>query len=281
MKFYADFYVIYWKFLLLFLLYFLNFCTIVTLEMSKTRNATEMAKLEEVMDKKLEQFGQNFNLNTLEELKNLVKEIKTTLKDQKDKIVELELKSVRQDVRISQLEDKVGVLQASVSALLKQTDNNEQYSRRACLRINGIPKSQNETAENCVEKVINVCKNSLGIDLENKDIDRAHRVGKERKTMIVKFYSFKKRSSIYKNRKNVDAGDDLKVYLDLTRPRLNLLDRSRDKIARNSNVSYVFADINCNTVAKLKDGSFKFFDTDEKFDDLLGNQVAEDVLVDE
>ena len=47
----------------------------------------------------------------------------------------------------------------------------------------------------------------------------------------------KKRSSIYKNKKNVDAGDDLIVYLELTKPRLNLLDRSRDKITRNSKIS--------------------------------------------
>ena len=242
--------------------------------MSKvTRNATEMAKWEDLMDKKLDQFGQNYGLDTLKEISYLVKEIKTTLKTQKNMINELELKSIRQDVKISVLEDKVGVLEAAVSALKSQSDSNEQYSRRSCLRINGIAKTQNESADECVQKVIDVCKDSLDVELTREDIDRAHRVGKERKTMIVKFFSFNKRCSVYKKRKS--GGNDLKVYLDLTKPRLDLLDKSRDKIKPDSNVEFVFADINCNTVAKLKDGSFNFFDSEKKFDKLLDASADE------
>ena len=103
----------------------------------------------------------------------------------------------------------------------------------------------------------------MGIEIDSNEIDRAHRVGKERKTMIVKFFSFEKRTSIYKARKN--AKNNVKVHLDLTKQRLKLLDEAKELITENCNVDFVFADINCNVVARLKSNVYKFFDNIESF----------------
>ena len=54
----------------------------------------------------------------------------------------------------------------------------------------------------------------------------------------------------------------------LRKKRLCLLDEAKKYIHDDCNVAYVFADINCNTVAKLKDGSFKFFDSIASFNSL-------------
>ena len=143
---------------------------------------------------------------------------------------------------------------------------------RSCLRINGIEKSQNETASDCVDKVLEVCKN-LNVDVEKSDIDRAHRVGRERKTMIVKFYSFSKRTNIYKSRKN--GNQNIKVHLDLTKPRLRLLDEAKELITEDSLVDFVFADINCNVVARLKSNEYKFFDNIDSFKDKILTNSAE------
>ena len=74
--------------------------------------------------------------------------------------------------------------------LTKQTDSQEQYSRRSCIPINGIEKAENESTTDCVNKVIDIFKDVEDVHLSAEDIDRAHRVGREKKTMIVKFYSF-------------------------------------------------------------------------------------------
>ena len=81
-------------------------------------------------------------------------------------------------------------------------DDEEQYSRRYCLRLQNIEKYQGETSSDCVKKVVNICRD-LNLDINEQDIDRAHRIGKDRKGMIVKFYSFLKRTSLYKARKEM------------------------------------------------------------------------------
>ena len=49
---------------------------------------------------------------------------------------------------------------------------------------------------------------------------------------------FSKRSGVYRSRKS--GGDKVKVYLDLTTQRLNLLDKARGKITPDCNVEFVF-----------------------------------------
>lgn len=234
-----------------------------------TRATTELARFEDIMEKKLTEFGRSLAVEEgFNDLKDMFKELCTTLANQKLEIDSLNVKVTRNDLKISQLEDKVAVLTASVNAMKSHADNNEQYSRRQCLRINGIPKEDNESSNKCVDKVIDLCKNSLKVNIEKADIDRAHRVGKERKTMIVKFFSFSKRTSVYRARKAA-GNQNHKIYLDLTHQRLNLLDKCKEKITENCKVKFVFADVNCNTVAKMKDDTFKFFDNEDKFDNIL------------
>lgn len=238
---------------------------------SKTRSSSEISKtIEEILDRKLEKLATK---KDLDEIKNLFQNLNDKIELQDARITSLEEDSVNHENRISKLEnellilkDKNAVLNNSVDFLAKQNDAQEQYSRRSCLRINGIRRSANESSSDCVEKILKVCKD-MNINLEASDIDRAHRVGKERKTMIVKFYSFNKRTSVYKARKS--AKNNIKVHLDLTKARLRLLDGAKELITPNSNVDFVFADVNCNVVAKLKNDDYKFFDTIASFKDRI------------
>ena len=91
-------------------------------------------------------------------------------------------------------------------------------------------------------------------------IDRAHRIGpvtedEEGKQIIVRFKSFKDRTTVFKNRKMVGKG--ARIRLDLTKRRLAILLAVR-KLNR-AELDYAFADINCNLPAKLTDGKFVFF----------------------
>jgi len=102
---------------------------------------------------------------------------------QKEEIQSLHLKVSSQDDTISKLNDKIGVLSTAIENLKNQQDNQEQYSRIYCLRINGIAKYQNETPGTCIEIVVEVC-NNLNVNITKEDIDRAHRVGKEKSVLL-------------------------------------------------------------------------------------------------
>lgn len=197
--------------------------------------------------------------------KDSINDLKGLIIQQNEQICNLQNKINQQDEIISQLNDKIGVLTSSIEAVKLQSDCNEQYSRRYCLRLSGISKDEerNENATECVNKVVEVCKN-LNLDINASDIDRAHRIGKDKKSVIVKFFSFKKRTDLYKARKK-STNNCLKIYLDLTKSRLALLDKARSLINKKSNVEFVFADVNCNPCAKLNNGAFVFFNSIDKF----------------
>ena len=65
----------------------------------------------------------------------------------------------------------------------------------------------------------------MNLDVKGEDIDRAHRIVRDRKTMIVKFYSFGKRRSVYKERKK--AKNNIKIHLDLTKSSFTLLNKTK------------------------------------------------------
>ena len=80
--------------------------------------------------------------------------------------------------------------------------------------------------------------------------------------MIVKFFSFGKRTQVYKSRKDIE---NIKVHLDLTKPRLKLLEEAKELITSECSVDFVFADINCNVVARMKNNQYKFFNNINTF----------------
>ena len=226
--------------------------------MPNTRNND----LDEIISKKL---GNLATKQGIEELKILINGLHNRIEAQNNEIISLKEKVSSQDTEISQLKDRLGVLSASVEAIKKDSDANEQYSRRYCLRINGIKKDHDESGKDCINKVLKVCE-KFNVSVKENDIDRAHRVGREKKTMIVKFYSFEKRTSLYKARKQEK---NIKIHLDITRKRLSLLDAAKKLLSDNCGIDFVFADINCNTVAKMTNGDYKFFDNLEKLKSFL------------
>lgn len=224
---------------------------------SNTRSRTD--NNESYIDKKFAELMETLaSKENIEDLKLLLVQQNDTIKKQNEEIYDL--KNV-----VNQLHDKVAILSNSVDKLKKCSDDQEQYSRRSCLRFKGIEKEDNETSDKCVKKVLEVCK-GLNANITEEVIDRAHRVGKKRDIMIVKFTSFKYRTSVYRNRKK---NENIKIHLDLTKKRLNLLDQARSMITDLSAVSFVFGDINCNTVARMKDGKFKFFENMDDFIKIL------------
>ena len=111
-----------------------------------------------------------------------------------------------------------------------------------------------------------------GINIPDDCIDRAHRIGKKQKKrvrdgnevddgvevqpIIVRFISFRDRTTVYKKRKEIKSKFNLGISVDLTKRRLNRLNNARKVIeeAENDYVKFVYSDINCKLRAFTKDG---------------------------
>ena len=180
-----------------------------------------------------------------------------------------EIKKPLED-RIQGLESKLSVYEAHMQDLEIKADDNEQYSRRSCLRITGIPLPQNEreSSQECVEKVIGVFE-ELELDIPEDGIDRAHRIGKKtrvddgsmQQSMIVKLHSWKNRVTVYHARKKLE---DKRIFVDLTSRRAKLLKFAQSLVKSNPNFVFAFADINCRLGVKGTDDRFRFFYTKEE-----------------
>ena len=103
--------------------------------------------------------------------------IKEEIKSQFQEIIK------SQNEKVEKLESSVTLLQQHVKILKLQVDKNsidteevEQYGRRLCLRIDGLPVDNNERSEDVLEKVKTKWVES-GINIPDSVIDRAHRIG--------------------------------------------------------------------------------------------------------
>ena len=76
----------------------------------------------------------------------------------------------------------VAVLQQHAKKYLKRMSNLEleQYGRRLCLRIEGVPSVEKKTSEDDILGKVKSTISESGCDIPNVIIDRAHRNGKGR-----------------------------------------------------------------------------------------------------
>ncbi|KAH3801119.1 hypothetical protein DPMN_154765 [Dreissena polymorpha] len=77
------------------------------------------------------------------------------------------------NTKITSLECENKVLKDQIFELQVQTDRAEQYSRRNCLRVSGIPETEKVDTDGIILKM----GNDLGANLSIDEIDRTHRLG--------------------------------------------------------------------------------------------------------
>lgn len=117
---------------------------------------------------------------------------------------------------ISGLREKIVAKDREILLLKDQVDSLEQYSRRNCLRIGPVPEI---TSENTDEIVKTVAK-SIGVTLPDDAIDRSHRVGRvtpgaaQKRSILVKFTSFKYKEALLKARRRLNQVDAAKLLPD-------------------------------------------------------------------
>ena len=151
----------------------------------------------------------------------------------KEEIIErFEEKFTAQNLKIVDLEEKIALQEKKIENLSIKYDDNEQYSRRYCLRMHGLKYERNENQNDIVSK-ISECFSEIGLPYEEAEIDRVHRISKPyknegsgltMKSIIIKFKLWRCRQDVYRNRprrfengKKKPGENSFSVSLDLTK----------------------------------------------------------------
>ena len=243
------------------------------------RTRAESNIMDKVPPELMSYLDQRFNqlLSSLAEKKDINKlqnDVKSLLKkidDQQTEISSLEAKLEKQATQIDILEARNVLLENHVNHLRSSHESQEQYSRRLCLRIDGMELPQQETSEQCLEKVKKIFE-ELEVTVPDAVLDRAHRIGQIKKRngktyqqVIVRFTTWRHRTYVYRARKSASS---VKIRLDLTKDRLNLLLMAREVLKSYSDQFFAFADVNCTTRVNI-DGKLSPFSSKQDLLDLL------------
>ena len=129
------------------------------------------------------------------------------------------------------LEGKVNNLTETVAKLVKEADNHEQYSRRNCLLVHGLPEN---TLENTDDLAFTMFKNEMDIEMFSDDIGRSHRIGKQKddpnkvRPAIDKLTRYNDRNKIFRNKKRL-KGKKMLITESFTGLRMSKLKEARDE----------------------------------------------------
>lgn len=247
--------------------------------MVQTRGGTDtMAMSEEFkayMDSHFDQLMANLaTKDDVNSLRNEFSSLLIKLENQEETIEKNASVISEQANRIQMLEAQHEVLRSHVDHILAAQENQEQYSRRLCLRIDRMecPTSgEKETSEQVLGKVQKIFED-MKLNIPDAVIDRAHRIGSTATTddgkvtqqVIVKFTTWRHRTAVYRARK---AAKTVKFRLDLTKKRFGLLLKANEMLKPHVDW-YAFTDVNCRLKAKIAD-EFKFFDSEEELASLI------------
>ena len=118
-----------------------------------------------------------------------------------------------------ELERRVAHLERENASLHEENDAQEQYSRRNCLLLHGVPEAQTDTDN----AVLSVANDKLGLNLTRECIDRSHRLGQSTSNgkpppIIVKLTSYDTRRKIFGAKRQLKGtrGQYLEAFVRLT-----------------------------------------------------------------
>ena len=101
----------------------------------------------------------------------------------------------------NQLSNTIGDLKKELAKQNKAVNDLEQYGRRDCIEVSGVPPSESENPEQIVTKIIK----EIGVDVTEKDFVACHRVVKAKgdPIIIAKFLNRKIKERVMSQRRNL------------------------------------------------------------------------------
>ena len=130
------------------------------------------------------QFQDLFESAVRDAVRSEMQKMRDQLDIAESKIMDLEVTVKGKDKIITDLQAQVERQSDTISTLKEKANEAEQYSRRNCVRLYGIPEVKS-AKENTDSVVLILAQKKLGVALSKReDIDRSHRVGPPSKDRI-------------------------------------------------------------------------------------------------
>lgn len=193
----------------------------------------------------------------------------------RDDIEELKEEDLLSEKKILKRTDELELLRSTIETLKNTHLDEEQLTRRNCLRIYNVDFNQNKN-EDYVAKLQSILKN-VKIEIPQQFIDGVHKGCEENSggkppPLIVKLNTLKHRRKLYRARKQIREKLGYSLQVDLSKEKLDLLRQVRliGEISRErSGYEYAYAGMNCMLYMKLN-GRFLIFKTLEEAKIMLG-----------
>ena len=141
----------------------------------------------------------NFNKDDRQQLR----EINQTMKKLVDEIRELKAEIEVNKAELKEVKTENTKFKQAPNLNIFSTDALDQYGRRNNIRIHGVPEAPAEKDDG--EEIVNEIAMELGIELQDWDIQRAHRLGSKRsnsackpRPIIARFLNYKTRNQFLK-----------------------------------------------------------------------------------
>ena len=180
-------------------------------------------------------------------------------------------------------DEQISRLEAELLEQKEKYNDLEQYSRKNCVNISGLPETPNE---DLTSKVIQL-GTALGVPISANDIDTAHRLGNparsRNRTCIVKFVRFDKRQEVYAARKKLrddtvrsaldTTGDGILITENLTRANQEVMYAAR-QLKRGGKLFAVWSDAGRMKVRTHRDAPTKIIKKITDLRQLVGDDPA-------
>ena len=166
----------------------------------------------------------------LVDLKTSVDTISSQFEEYEKERAEREKKIKELENTVTNLNEKVSILNKQVGDLDQKIEKQEQYSRRNCLLIHGVPENKDENTD---DLVVNIFKEEMDLEIFTDDLDRTHRIGKvkedsrHKRPIIVKFIRHNDKHKVFRNKKRL-KGKKVSITESLTKTRMAKLNEARD-----------------------------------------------------
>jgi len=195
-----------------------------------------------------------------------------------NKVDSLNDKVTKIESSLTQTEASLAISQMTSKTLRREVDRLQQYSRRNCIIVDGIPLSRGETPTNQQEKAFKTITTEFPDDDEVvTSLDKAHRIGpvkNGKQSMIIRFNKHSVVRRVYNRRKSGSGLNNKAISLrpSLTSTRISCLKKCQQLVESTFSkiVKFVFADIEGNLKKEYRGRNVHIFlDEDDLMDILL------------
>ena len=212
----------------------------ITCDTLKSDVDTKLATLKAETDKKVRDLADQFikasndNSKQIQDLTDSVNYISGKYEDQK-KIDDILIGKIDNlNKRQQTLKEKCHAYEDLIVKQADQIDSLEQYGRRNCLLLHGIPEKKDENTDTVF---IETVTNHLGVTFQPSDLDRSHRLGSKKdnrpRPIIVKFTRYNQRKVAF-NLKKKFKGTQIILTESLTRNRVIMLESAKKKFGKHN-----------------------------------------------